>query len=194
MVTIYVLRCTHTNQCYVGCTAGKIGKRMREHRSLLNHNKHSERVLQLLWNEYGNEGFRMETITTLAKDVDVIGKRKAEIEAMEYYESKGLLLNGNKASFSPPASAHSPEATRKAMRTRLKNGNRHITKESNLKRSLAQKGISHDYGHKISASKKGISPPTHPCPECGRQIAVSNMSRHVGKVKCIKDKYAKKWK
>jgi len=174
MVTIYKLYCIHTQQAYVGCTSGKMGKRMREHRCLLKGNKHSSKFLQFLWNEFGPSGFRLESLETLPKDASVIDKRKREIFWMEHFEKLGLFLNNNKQSFQFPIGAPA-----KAVAARVARGYR-PSAESNKKRSLAQIGIPHNYGWKISAAKKGVSPRTAKCEGCGRQISISNMSRHVG--------------
>lgn len=172
MVTIYKLYCIHTGETYIGCTAGKLGKRMREHRCLLNANRHSAAKMQELWNEHGSAGFRLESIEALPKTATVIDKRKRELFWMEHYDKQNLLLNHCKASFAPPKGAQA-----KAAQARVANGYR-PSAESNIKRSLAQKGISHGYGHKISASKKGKKQRTEPCKHCGKDYGVSNLKRH----------------
>ena len=173
MVTIYKLYCIHTNEAYIGCTAGKLGKRMREHRCLLNKGRHKARRMQDLWNEHGSAGFRLESLESLPKTATVIDKRKREIFWMENYDKRGMLLNHCKVSFAPPKGAPALAA-----QARVANGYK-PSAESNKKRSLAQKGKSHDYGHKISKAKKGVAPRTAPCPICNRQINVSNLSRHI---------------
>jgi len=173
MVTIYKLYCIHTGEAYIGCTSGKLGKRMREHRCLLNKGRHKARRMQMLWDEHGSAGFRLESLEALTKESTVIDKRKREIFWMEHFDKQGMLLNHCKASFAPPVGAQ-----KLAAQARVANGYR-PSAESNIKRSLAQKGISHDYGHKISKAKKGIKPRTKPCKICRTQIAISNLSRHI---------------
>lgn len=151
MVTIYQLRCIHNDKAYIGCTAGKLGKRMREHRCLLNGKKHSSAEMQRLWNKHGPEGFRMEPVETLPKDASVIEKRKRELHWMEKYDADGRLLNHVKCSFAPPKGA--PALAAKA---RVKNGYR-PSAESNEKRRQALLGKSHNHGHKISATKRRLN-------------------------------------
>ncbi len=172
MVTIYKLYCIHNGMAYIGCTAGKLGKRMREHRCLLNGNKHKARVMQALWNEYGAEGFRLESLETLPKDATTVDKRKRELFWMEHFSERGLLLNDSKISFQPP-----PGAQAKAVAQRIKNGYR-PSQESNEKRRLAQLGKPKGHGAKISASKRGVKQKTAPCRKCGREVGISNLPRH----------------
>jgi hypothetical protein len=148
MVTIYKLYCIDTQQAYIGCTKGKLGKRMREHRCLLNGNKHTARTMQELWNILGSSAFRLESIETLPKDATTIDKRKREIFWMEHFEKQGLLLNDSKISFQPPHGAQ-----QKAVAARVANGYR-PSAESNEKRRLAQIGIPKGHGAKISATKQ----------------------------------------
>ena len=173
MVTIYKLYCIHTGEAYIGCTAGKLGKRMREHRCLLNSNKHRAARMQVLWNEHGSAGFRLESLEALPKTATVIDKRKREIFWMEHFDKQGKLLNHCKTSFAPPKGAQ-----KKAAQARVANGYRPSV-ESNEKRKLAQLGKPKGHGSKISAAKKGVKPRTKPCPVCGREINISNMSRHI---------------
>ena len=173
MVTIYKLYCVHTGEAYIGCTSGKLGKRMREHKCLLNGNRHKARRMQELWNEHGSEGFRLESLETLPKTATVIDKRKREIFWMEHYEKLGLFLNHCKASFAPPKGAQVL-----AVKARVSSGYR-PSEASNEKRRLAQIGKPKNHGAKISAAKKGMKQPTAECPNCKRQIAKSNLSRHV---------------
>jgi len=148
MVTIYKLYCIDTQQAYIGCTKGKLGKRMREHRCLLNGNQHSSRTMQELWNILGSSAFRLESLETLPKDATTIEKRKREIFWMEHYEKQGLLLNDSKISFQPPK-----DASAKAAASRVANGYR-PSADSNEKRRLAQLGKPKGHGAKISATKQ----------------------------------------
>jgi hypothetical protein len=177
MVTIYKLGCIHTGEAYIGCTAGKIGKRMREHRCLLNGNKHKAARLQALWNQYGSSGFRLDSLETLPKTADVIQKRKREIFWMEHYDKDGKLLNHCKASFAPPEGAQALGA-----KQRVANGYR-PSAESNEKRRLAQLGKPKGHGAKISAAKKGAPVRKKACELCGREIYISNYGRHVAACK-----------
>jgi hypothetical protein len=149
MVTIYALRCLATGEAYVGCTAGKLGKRMREHRCLLNGRKHKARRLQARWDEYGSTGFTLESLESLPTESGVIVKRERELFWMRSYSERGMLLNEHEVSFRPTseAIAKGVEAARHAV------GNR-WTPETNLKRRLAQLGTPKGHGAKISATKR----------------------------------------
>jgi GIY-YIG catalytic domain len=147
MVTVYKLECGATGEVYIGCTAGKLGKRMREHRSLLKAGKHSSR-LQEAWNEHAGT-FQMKPLEVLPETAGVIEKRERELAWLRHFQSQGLLLNDHVISFQPP-----PGHAAKGVATRKANGNRHITEESNRKRSLAQLGKPKGHGAKISATKR----------------------------------------
>lgn len=149
MVLIYALTCTVNGKAYIGCTSGKIGKRFREHRCLLNAGKHSELDLQSDWNLYRQDAFRMELVYELEEDASIHAKRAMESFAMRRYKELGLLYNRNEASFQPTSEA----IARGQLVVHASPGNR-WTAEANLKRSLAQKGIPKNHGHKISATKR----------------------------------------
>jgi hypothetical protein len=146
MVTVYGLECGATGEVYVGCTAGKIGKRMREHRCLLKAGTHTRR-LQEAWNLHAGT-FQMKPLETLAEGCQVIEKRERELSWMKHYRLLGLLLNDEEISFSPPKGASA-----KAAAKRVENGHK-PSAESNLKRSLAQLGKPKGHGAKISATKR----------------------------------------
>jgi len=149
MVTVYGLEDASTGAAYVGCTAGKIGKRMREHKSLLKAGKHSSKRLQEAWNDHAGE-FQMKVLETMPAEVSVIEKRERELSWMKHYRGSNLLLNDNEYSFRPP-----PNAPAMAAKSRVANGYR-PSAESNLKRRLAQIGKPKGHGAKISATKKAI--------------------------------------
>jgi hypothetical protein len=147
MVTIYGLEDASTGAAYVGCTAGRPGKRMREHRSLLKSGKHTSRKLQEAWNDHAGQ-FQMKVLETMPAEVSVIEKRERELSWMKHYRAQSLLLNDNELSFRPP-----PDAPAKAAAARVANGYR-PSAESNLKRRLAQLGRPKGHGDKISATKR----------------------------------------
>ncbi len=148
MVTVYVLKCKENGKVYVGCTANKLSKRLREHRCLLRANKHSEPDLQADWNCFGEACFVMEAWQTLdAQSVDE--KRKAELTAMQWFADLGLLYNRNRTAFAPTKEARAagqPKATATEGRKR--------SPEANEKRRLAQLGKPKGHGAKISATKR----------------------------------------
>ena len=147
MVTIYGLEDASTGAAYIGCTAGKPGKRMREHRSLLKAGKHNSTKLQEAWNDHAGQ-FQMRVLETMPVGVSVIEKRERELSWMKHYRVQGLLLNENEVSFQPPK--HAPAL---AAAARVANGYR-PSAESNLRRRLAQLGKPKGHGAKISATKQ----------------------------------------
>lgn len=148
MVTIYGLVNIVTGCTYVGCTAGKLGKRMREHRCLLKAGKHAAKRLQKDWNELGESGFRLNVLECLGVEASVIQKREKELFWMKKMKQEGKLYNDNETSFSPPKGAPA-----KAAAARVANGYK-PTPESNEKRRLAQLGKPKGHGAKISATKR----------------------------------------
>ena len=76
MVTIYALTCTTNGKAYIGCTAGKIAKRFREHRCMLNLGTHSEPDLLADWRLYGQAMFCMETVMELENDAPSVPSGK----------------------------------------------------------------------------------------------------------------------
>lgn len=147
MVTVYGLEDARTGAAYVGCTAGKIGKRMREHRSLLKSRKHTSKRLQEAWDDHAGL-FQMKVLETIPGNALVIEKRERELFWMRHYKARGLLLNDNEYSFQPPLGASA-----KAVAKRVANGYK-PSAESNLKRRLAQLGKPKGHGAKISATKR----------------------------------------
>lgn len=152
MAVIYGLVHVASGRTYVGCTAGKLNKRLREHRCLLNNRKHNEPILQREWSLYGSEAFRIEILETLPNEATTIQKREAELRWMAMMETRGLLYNRAKISFQL-----TPEAIRKGVaNAHIKPGNR-WSPEANEKRRIAQLGIPKGHGAKISATKRAKS-------------------------------------
>lgn len=147
MVTIYALTCLANGKAYIGCTRGKVAKRFREHRCLLNAGTHSEKLLLKDWQEHGKDMFRMDVVMELEEDSSLPVLRGMEKFTMQRYKAMGLLYNTNESSFEPK---------REAIQKSAESPHRHRPQsaEANLKRSLAQIGIPRNYGHKISATKR----------------------------------------
>ncbi len=150
MVTIYALTCSADGSAYIGCTAAKLSKRMREHRCLLRANRHAEQGLQSAWNAHGEQAFSMIALELLADD-SVQSKRDAELRWMRHYEAAGRLYNRNRASFAP-----TPDAIRKGQPRATAAVGRKWTPEANEKRAAAQRGKPKGHGAKISATKKAL--------------------------------------
>jgi len=148
MICIYALTCIPTGNAYIGCTRGKLAKRFREHKCKLNAKTHSEPLLQADWDLHGSQMFVMESVMELEEDSSLHTLRAMEKFAMQRYKAAGLLYNRNEACFQPTREAIEKSAALNVNKGRVQSA------ESNLKRSLAQKGIPKNHGHKISATKR----------------------------------------
>lgn len=148
MAVIYGLVHVASGRTYVGCTAGKLMKRFREHRCLLNNNKHKEPILQKEWTTYGPEAFRIENLEQLVLGASTDQKREAELRWMKKLEAEGLLYNLSKVSFNFTAAA-----TRKGIEASRHVG-RPVSPEGRLARRISQLGIPKNHGAKISATKR----------------------------------------
>lgn len=135
MVSIYALKCLTTQFAYVGCTKGKLGKRMREHRCLLKQGKHSEQLLQNDWNRYGEDHFAIVVLQCLPDDADLASKRHAELSWMEEFARQGRLYNANRTSFAP-----TPAAILLGIAAAHREPGKRWTPEANEKRRVAQLG------------------------------------------------------
>ncbi len=148
MVTIYGLVNSASQDIYVGCTAGRLNKRMREHRCLLKAGRHAAIRLQQDWNRLTEDSFNLVVLEQLPDDANVVFKRERELAWMKCYSEKGKLYNDNLTSFSPPKGAQA-----KAARQRVLNGYR-PSAETIQKRRLATLGVPKGHGAKISATKR----------------------------------------
>ncbi len=148
MVTVYALRFELTGEAYIGCTAGKLGKRMREHRCLLRSGKHKAVKLQRLWSQHGPSAFRMVVLEALPIGSGVMLKREKELHWMRHLADQGKLLNEHVVSFRPTDEAMLKGVAASARTPRIQ------TPEANLKRRLAQLGKPKGHGAKISATKR----------------------------------------
>lgn len=147
MIMIYALICHANNMAYVGSTKGKLAKRMREHRCLLNQGTHKVSRMQADWQKYGSEQFSGVELQTLDADLSI--RRGAELRWMRHYAELGLLYNEHLVSMRP-----TDEAIRKGVAAaHLTPGNR-WTAEANLKRRIAQLGKPKGHGAKIGAAKR----------------------------------------
>lgn len=149
MVTIYALKCRPNGKCYVGSTKGKISKRVREHRCLLNSGKHSTAALLEDWRKYGEREFSFFELEIFVFDHSLETRREAELKWMDYFAKDGLLYNEHRISMRP-----SDEAIRKGVANAHNLPGNRWTPEANEKRSLAQLGKPKGHGAKISATKR----------------------------------------
>lgn len=148
MVTIYALTCTPNGKAYVGSTKGKLGKRMREHRCLLEHGQHGTPALQSDWRQHGGTSFVISELERLPT-ADLPARRQAELRWMDAFAAMGRLYNEHRISMQPSEEAR----LRGVENSRGAIGNR-WSAEANEKRRQAQLGIPKGHGAKISATKR----------------------------------------
>lgn len=143
MAHIYALHFKEEYGVYIGCTRGKVSKRLREHRCLLRAGKHTCQTLQKAWDR--NQGGLVAYVVEECAN-DLQSRRSAELAVMDKF---GDALMNDRFSFRP-----AEEARRKGVEaSRHVEGNKRSA-EANLKRSLAQKGKPKGHGAKISATKQ----------------------------------------
>ena len=106
MAVIYGLVHVASGRTYVGCTAGKIQKRFREHRCLLNHGRHKEPVLQKEWTVYGPEAFRIEVLESLVEKAPKSVRREAELRWMKKLEDEGFYTTSTRFLSASPRKRH----------------------------------------------------------------------------------------
>ena len=99
MPYVYAIKHKASGYIYVGCTKGKLAKRMREHRCLLNQGRHSCPLMQVDWNRDGEDGFEMTPLESLPEDANVVLKRVRELYWMQVHAEK--LYNQHQTSFAP---------------------------------------------------------------------------------------------
>ena len=147
MPMIYAIVNKSNGFAYIGCTKGKLNKRMREHRCLLNNGKHLSTKMQSDWDEVGEEGFDLLELELLPDESSVVEKRVRELYWMQVYQ--GRLYNEYQISFAPAR-----HAMLKGVANAHKEPGNRWTEEVNRKRSEAQKGKPKGHGAKISATKQ----------------------------------------
>ncbi len=148
MPAIYAIRHKASGFVYIGCTKGKLAKRMREHRCLLNQGKHLCTKLQSDWKRDGESAFESIELEHLADDATVVDKRVRELAWMQQHQA--ALYNEHQVSFAPiPAAIRKGIAASAAVP-------RPQTPEANEARRQAQLGKPKGHGAKISATKRAL--------------------------------------
>jgi hypothetical protein len=151
MIIVYALKCRTTGKAYIGSTKGKLAKRVREHRCLLNQGSHKTSDLLKDWQQFGEGDFSYIELEIFLYDFTLETRRAAELKWMEHFAKDGLLYNEHRISMRP-----TDEAIRKGVaNAHLVPGNR-WTVEANEARGNAQRGIPKGHGAKISATKKAL--------------------------------------
>lgn len=149
MVKVYAVTCLKTGRAYIGITAGKLAKRLREHRCMAKSGTHHSVKMVEEWSRKNDSDFIISTIEVLRDGATLTEKREAEGRWLKIYEARGKLLNASNVSFRPREVdiAKGIEAARGSI------GNR-WSPETNRKRRLAQLGKPKGHGAKISATKQ----------------------------------------
>ena len=146
---IYVIRNTISGKVYVGSSINP-KKRWREHRCNLRQGKHHAPLLQRAWDARGESAFTFEVIETVHTKAEMVCREQYWIDTLESFGSKGYNATGEAFRMSAENIAKGVAAASAKRR-----GNPH-SPESNLRRSLSQKGIPKGHGAKISATKKAL--------------------------------------
>lgn len=146
---IYVIRNKANGKVYVGSSVNP-KKRWREHRCNLRQGKHHAPLLQRAWNFRGEDGFHFVVIENLSSKAEMRDREQYWMEELYAYGSMGY--NASPVAFRP-----SPETVAKGVKAsaELRRGKSHSA-ESNLRRSLSQRGKPKGHGAKISATKKAL--------------------------------------
>lgn len=118
MPVVYALKCSN-GWAYVGCTAGKLSKRMREHRCILRAGEHKVGLLQKDWDELGEQAFSILALESMPETSSVVDKRVRELYWMQHFSVKGKLYNQHQVSFQPV-----PEAIAKGIAASAESGHR----------------------------------------------------------------------
>ena len=146
---IYVIRNNISGKVYVGSSINP-KKRWREHRCNLRQGKHHAPLLQRAWDARGESAFTFEVIETVHTKAEMVCREQYWIDTLESFGSKGYNATGEAFRMSAENIAKGVAAASAKRR-----GNPH-SPESNLRRSLSQKGIPKGHGAKISATKKAL--------------------------------------
>ncbi|MGH2375668.1 MAG: GIY-YIG nuclease family protein [bacterium] len=108
MVRVYAVTCLKTGRAYIGCSAGKLAKRFREHKCLAKSGKHHAKALVEEWAKFDDKDFIVSVLELLGENPTLIQKREAELKWLKVYADKSLLLNQAIVSFSPTPDATLP--------------------------------------------------------------------------------------
>ncbi len=184
--SIYAILNLINSKMYIG-SAVNTRERWYTHKTSLRYKKHHNKYLQRSWNEYGEANFKFFILEICDKKNLV----KREQLWMNYYNSynPNYGYNLNKTANSMLGYNHTKETKlrlsviRTGKKHSVKRAFRHHSEESNLKRSVAQKGITKNrnidkWPHDLGSSCK--------CNECRikkLEIHKAWRDRKYGKVK-----------
>lgn len=149
MVAIYALIYLRS-KAYVGSTKASLGKRLREHRCLLNQGLHKTKALQDDWIACGGELWaEMMLLEVLPPEATLADRRDAEIRWMDVFAGRDALYNEHRISMRP-----TDEAIERGVTNAHREPGNRWTPEVNERRSKAQLGKPKGHGAKISATKR----------------------------------------
>ena len=97
MPMVYGIQNKQTGFVYIGCTAGTLAKRMREHKCLLNNGIHTALGMQQDWNSFGEDEFEIIALEEFPVTASVLEKRVWELYWMQVYQDK--LYNAHPVQF-----------------------------------------------------------------------------------------------
>lgn len=117
---IYIISCTKTNKVYIGETLN-ISARIVKHFSRLRKNKHSNAILQNIFNKYKEENFIVDILKysnfddTLTKEDKIKILRKDEEYYQKLYSKNCISLDKNEVAWSNNASDYQIEQNKKQL-------------------------------------------------------------------------------
>lgn len=146
---IYVIHNTISNKLYVGSSVNT-KKRWREHRCSLRKGNHPAPLLQRAWNFRGADAFLFEVIEKVENKNQLAAREQYWIDTLRSFGNRGYNASAVAYRFREEDQRKGVEASAQLRRGKPQSA------ESNLRRSLSQKGIPKGHGHKISATKKAL--------------------------------------
>jgi group I intron endonuclease len=184
MIGLYAIVNIKNNMAYVG-SSNDIKRRIKEHKSSLNANKHYSHRLQRAWNKYGSESFQIKQIAT-ANTLEEA--RELEEAFLECFIDRLYNLKTTAIGFASGEQSHAKKADfhMKTVMQRLTPEERkeRYGKAKGIKRNpepyilSAQKRLENpDYRKKLSEACKGKRKLVT-CPHCNLTGGGGNMYRY----------------
>lgn len=96
MKGIYIIKNTINNKCYIG-KAIDVNDRMKDHKYLLEDNKHTNKHLQASWNKYGAENFTFNLLEA-CDNLSSTELKEKEKHYIKQYKSNNYQFGYNKTS------------------------------------------------------------------------------------------------
>lgn len=134
---IYAIRHNESGKMYVG-SAVNFKRRWRQHRVLLNSNRHHSPHLQNAWAKYGQSAFNFNVLEYVDEPAKLVAREQFWLD--QAHNDNGKCYNAALVAGSSLGLKRSPEAIEKV---RAHNIGRKLTQETKLAMSAAQKGRVH---------------------------------------------------